>query len=133
MLSTARNVSPNSPNQASNVPLMESCMPTASTDSSVYAPELQETASSILYYAQYMAPIMPFVPIPPNISPNVLLKEHPFKSLAMNLVSCKNPLRRREATKAIGQYIANHIIIQAESSIDLLQGLLIYISWLVIQ
>lgn len=82
-------------------------------------------------YVRLMIPMFPFVPILSHISAEELRRERPFLYLNILMIACPNPARQRELSNAIKEYLADHIIMNGQRSLDLLQGLLVHLTWFI--
>jgi hypothetical protein len=79
-----------------------------------------------------MTPQFPFVIIPAETTIDVLRKEKPFLLLAiLTATSYNDQSLQRQLGNEVKQYIGNRMIVNGETSLDLLQGLLIYLAWYV--
>lgn len=78
-----------------------------------------------------MFPLFPFLMIPPHITAEELRREKPFLYLNISMVACQNAPRQRELVDAVKEYVAEHIVIKEELSLDLLQGLLVNVAWFI--
>ncbi|KAF4761865.1 hypothetical protein HAV15_006682 [Penicillium sp. str.  len=78
-----------------------------------------------------MFPLFPFLVIPPHVTAEELRREKPFLYLNISMVACQNPPRQREIVDAVQEYVAEHIVIRGEHSLDLLQGLLLNVAWFI--
>jgi len=81
-----------------------------------------------------MSDQFPFVIIPAGTTADKLRQEKPFLYMTILMVASyeDNKIQIMMA-KEIWEYLCMHMIIQAEKSLDLLQGLLILIAWFVHQ
>lgn len=92
-----------------------------------------ETASRYLdMFRTVMVHRFPFVVISPSVTAQELRKTKPFLFLTvLAAASYENlPLQRRLG-KEIKRVVGSRIIISGEVSIELLQGLLVYLAWYV--
>ena len=79
-----------------------------------------------------MAPHIPFVVIPADVDSNELRQKKPFLFLTVLMVACRHDKSRQTAiTKKIREVLGYRILIKGEQSLDMLQGLLVCLSWLV--
>jgi hypothetical protein len=76
-----------------------------------------------------MLPLFPFLMIPSHLTAKELRREKPFLFLNISMVACLNSARQREIVNTVQQYVAEHIVIRGEHSLDLLQGLLVNVAW----
>lgn len=72
----------------------------------------------------------PFVALGPEIFAEQLYLEKPLLFRVVMLVAAVNTVsKQKEIKRSISTYIAQHIVVQEERSLDLLQGLLVFIAW----
>ncbi|KAJ5522464.1 hypothetical protein N7527_006579 [Penicillium freii] len=91
-----------------------------------------ETDDQLLeVFFEKMFPLFPFIVIPPHVTAEELRREKPFLYLNISMVACQNPPRQREIVDAVQEYVAEHIVIRGEHSLDLLQGLLLNVAWFI--
>ncbi|KAJ5808968.1 hypothetical protein N7474_010237 [Penicillium riverlandense] len=103
----------------------------APADELIVVPNFEEGARSMEVYLNQMVPLFPFVVIPPGTTPEALYQEKPFLYRTITMVACKNGTRQREMAKSGRKYLAEHIVTNVESSLDLLQGLVVHVAWFV--
>jgi hypothetical protein len=82
-------------------------------------------------FSKKMFPHFPFLMIPPHTTAEELRREKPFLYLNISMIACQNAPRQREIVDAVQEYVAEHIVIKGEHSLDLLQGLLLNVAWFV--
>lgn len=109
-----------SPEQSSTYPDEDSSSPDGQDDEA-YMDVLRK---SIL-------PLFPFIAIPAHLTAEQLRREKPFLHLNITMVTCQHAPRQREIAEMVKQYAAEHIVLKGEHSLDLLQGLLLYLSWFI--
>ncbi|KAL2428740.1 hypothetical protein ABEF95_006154 [Exophiala dermatitidis] len=91
-----------------------------------------ETEAQLILHAfrNDMAPFFPFVVIPPTMSIDQLKRKSPFLSLSAIMVGCRHDkVRQMAMAKAFRELVSHRILVKGEQSLDLLQGLLVYIAW----
>ncbi|KAJ5949357.1 hypothetical protein N7454_000941 [Penicillium verhagenii] len=76
-------------------------------------------------------PLFPFIVIPPNLTAEQLRREHPFLHLNISMVACQTGPRQREIAETVKQWVAEHIVLGGQHSMDILQGLLVFVSWFI--
>lgn len=91
-------------------------------------PSIRDAPISLELYRTKMFGLFPFVAMAPHMTADQLKEEKPFLSMAITMVVCQTA-PRREIAKAIGEYMANDVILKGGQSLDILQGLLIYVNW----
>ncbi|KAJ5203463.1 hypothetical protein N7449_005542 [Penicillium cf. viridicatum] len=82
-------------------------------------------------YFEKMFPLFPFIMIPPSVTAEELRREKPFLYLNIFMIACQNAPRQREIVDAVQEYVAEHIVIRGERSLDILQGLLLNVAWFI--
>ncbi|KIX07799.1 uncharacterized protein Z518_02453 [Rhinocladiella mackenziei CBS 650.93] len=81
-------------------------------------------------YRSYMAPYFPFVVIPPNVDVNRFKEQKPVLFLTIAMVGCRHDRWQQSALgKRVREIISHKVLIKGEQSLDLLQGLLVYLAW----
>lgn len=76
-----------------------------------------------------MSPLFPFLIIPSSVTAEDMRREKPFLFLNISMVVCQSSSRQQELSTAVQKYVADHIIMRGEQSLDLLQGLLVNAAW----
>lgn len=72
----------------------------------------------------------PFVIIAPTVSVEVLRDNNPFLFLCiMAVTSFENPALQRKLGKEVMKQICDRLVMGHEASMDLLQGLLVFVAW----
>ncbi|KAJ5898767.1 hypothetical protein N7495_003511 [Penicillium taxi] len=94
-------------------------------------PSNQEEHILMEVFSKRMLPLFPFVVIPVDMTAEQLHRERPFLYLNISMVACQYAPRQRQITKAVQEYIAKHIVLRGEYSLDLLQGLLVHLAWFI--
>ncbi|KHO11616.1 Winged helix-turn-helix transcription repressor DNA-binding protein [Metarhizium robertsii ARSEF 23] len=81
-------------------------------------------------YRTQMLPVFPFVVIPPSISASELRSNRPFLMSAIRMVTSFRSLRSMRAQMyRLMSHIADYVLIRSARSLELLQGVMIMISW----
>lgn len=83
------------------------------------------------FFTTRMVHLFPFVIVSTDISAQQLRQERPFFFLCLSMVACQKASRQREMSTTIQKYVAEHIILRNERSLDLLQGLLVFLAWFI--
>ena len=79
-----------------------------------------------------MAELFPFVVIPDSVTLEELAQNKPFLlQVILTIASVVDSVRQARMAQDVIEYLSEHMPIRAEKSLDLLQGLLIYIAWFV--
>jgi hypothetical protein len=72
----------------------------------------------------------PFVVVPPTVSVEALRHDNPFLFLCiMAVASFEEPMLQRRRGQEIKKQICDRLVMGHEVSMDLLQGLLVYVAW----
>ena len=72
----------------------------------------------------------PFVVVPPTVSVEALRHDNPFLFLCIIAVtSCEDPILQRRLGQEIKKQICDRLVMGHEVSMDLLQGLLVFVAW----
>lgn len=72
----------------------------------------------------------PFVVVPPKVSVEALRNDNPFLFLCiMAVTSFEDPILQRRLGKEIKQQVCDRLVMGCEASMDLLQGLLVFVAW----
>jgi hypothetical protein len=93
------------------------------------APGAIDDQSVLETFKKRMLPLFPFLMIPSQVTAEDLRREKPFLFLNVSMVATLNPFRQHEIVNTVQQYVAEHIVIRGEHSLDLLQGLLVNVAW----
>ncbi|KAJ5637811.1 hypothetical protein N7490_007690 [Penicillium lividum] len=95
------------------------------------ATPVQEDEALMDVVRKSIIPLFPFIFIPEHLTAEKLHRERPFLYLNLTMVACQHAPRQHEISEIVKQYIAEHIVVGCEHSMDLLQGLLVYLSWFI--
>lgn len=95
------------------------------------SPSEKEGDLLLKHFTMKMVHLFPFVVIPTSVTAEELRQEKPFLFLSLGMVACKSASRQRELSKTVKEYVAEHIILRSERSLDLLQGLLVCLAWFI--
>ncbi|KAI9149944.1 MFS-type transporter calB [Paramyrothecium foliicola] len=71
----------------------------------------------------------PFVHIPLEMSASKLQKERPFLWLNISFITCKKVAEKKRIDKCIRETLAQKLIVDLERNLDLLLGLVAYLTW----
>ncbi|CAG7916245.1 unnamed protein product [Penicillium olsonii] len=94
----------------------------------VIATDLDENKVLDVFRKQMLL-LFPFLVIPPGVTAQELRREKPFLFMNISMVVCESSIRQREIVQAVQRYVAEHIVMRGEQSLDLLQGLLVNAAW----
>ena len=101
------------------------CMATVDMEDPVLM-ESDETLLSI--YRNQLSSSLPFVIIPPGTTPRQLQTSRPFLMKVIRMVASVRHLRLvRGQSRAVMEHISNAILMNSERSLDLLQGILVFL------
>ncbi|KAJ5809706.1 uncharacterized protein N7503_001924 [Penicillium pulvis] len=95
------------------------------------SPDGQDDEAYMDVLRKSIMPLFPFIAIPAHLTADQLRREKPFLHLNITMVTCQHAPRQREIAEMVKQYAAEHIVLKGEHSLDLLQGLLLYLSWFI--
>ncbi|KAJ5303523.1 hypothetical protein N7476_010322 [Penicillium atrosanguineum] len=101
------------------------------TEEDVTLPGEQEGNIFMDIFRTRMVPLFPFIVIPDNMTAEQMRHEKPFLYLNISMVACQNSPRQREISGIVKEYVAEHIVMGGEHSVDLLQGLLVHLAWFI--
>ena len=74
--------------------------------------------------------VFPFVPLPTEIDLLSLRKNRPvFLLAALTIAAYRTPKRQRIMDRSFREFICTKAILEGQTSLDLLQGLLVYLAW----
>ncbi|KAF2188998.1 hypothetical protein K469DRAFT_564970 [Zopfia rhizophila CBS 207.26] len=77
-----------------------------------------------------MAPLFPFVAIPPDVTPDQLWHEKPVLYMSIMMVACQSDIHRQLNLARMVRYeISQAVLVRGEKSLELLEGLLVYLAW----
>ncbi|KAI7973479.1 hypothetical protein EIK77_004085 [Talaromyces pinophilus] len=114
------------------------CFPTTTQqyglDSTLYSPSegrLNKSPDELLdIFRRDMAHQVPFISVPVQMSAPALSRERPFLYRAiMTVASYHDSVHQLQMGQELVRYIMEHLVVLGEKSLDLLQGLLVYINW----
>lgn len=81
-------------------------------------------------FRKELARQLPFIVIPPTMSAHELCQTRPFLyKTVMMAASYKDLSRQMELSAEIMSYLTENLLLQGNKSLDILQGLLVYIFW----
>ncbi|KAK6065602.1 hypothetical protein SCUP234_12490 [Seiridium cupressi] len=117
-----------SESQRSHQSLRTSSSPGAQTTPSW--PEAEEAESLLRLFRRKMMPIFPFVIIPPGMTSEQLYMERPFMWKGVMLeATCTDGYRQLNLGRELLKDLSEALLTKPRKSVDLLQGLLLYIAW----
>ncbi|KAF0328686.1 C6 transcription factor, partial [Colletotrichum asianum] len=95
------------------------------------APGPPDTDDNLLaIYRDEMAPHFPFVIIPAGVTASTLNATRPFLMASIRMVaSIRSPRSMRGQMYRLLSYIADHMVLRCERSMDLLLGLVVILGW----
>lgn len=81
-------------------------------------------------YRSTLQPLYPFVVVPSACSAAALLSTRPFLMAAIRMVaSFRSPRSMQAQMYCLMAHVADHMLIRSERSLDLLQGIVVMLSW----
>ncbi|MCJ1383625.1 hypothetical protein MMC17_006739 [Xylographa soralifera] len=97
---------------------------------SAFDPSPEEADILLHVFQTQMAEHFPFVVIPAGTTAQCLRREKPFLYQMIILsASGRNLWDPKACRRLVTEYLGLHVLVREEKSLDLLQGLLVYISW----
>ncbi|KAK3318186.1 hypothetical protein B0H66DRAFT_227245 [Apodospora peruviana] len=82
-----------------------------------------------LYRTSY-SPLFPFIPIPEHMSACDLLDDKPFLfRTIMQVVAPQSPAVQRNFSRWFRLYIAEHVVVNLEKRVELLQAIILFVAW----
>jgi hypothetical protein len=99
-------------------------------ESASFAPVSKNSDELLNIFRRDMARQVPFISIPSQISAQALSRECPFLYRAIiTVASYHDSLHQIQMGEELVKYLTEHLVMLGEKNIDLLQGLLVYITW----
>jgi hypothetical protein len=90
----------------------------------------QEADRLLDLYRTTFSVLFPFVPIPPPVTALALLEHSPFLfRTIIQAVAPQNGAIQRDVSRWFREYIAQHMIVNQEKRLEILQALLVYLAW----
>lgn len=96
---------------------------------SQYQPSAHEAEQNLDTFRKCMLVFLPFVHIPQAMTARQLQQQYPFFWYSIMATACKNADRQLLMSDVIKKYIAQKMVIENEKSMDLLWGLMTFMSW----
>jgi hypothetical protein len=91
-----------------------------------------EQAEIYLQRYQELTGYFPFVLLPVNWNLRIMLCDHPFLLLGiLSAMSTNDVQKQRSLDTEFRRVLSEKVIVNGEKSLDLLQGILVYLAWLV--
>lgn len=94
-----------------------------------YQPSAHEAEQNLETFRKYMLVFFPFVHIPQAMTARQLQQQYPFFWYNIMAITCKNADRQLLMSDVVRKYIAQKMMIENEKSMDLLWGLMTFMSW----
>jgi hypothetical protein len=83
-------------------------------------------------YRQEMMPLFPFLWISQDESPDSLFRERPMLYMAIMVVTCQENIEmQQELAQQYREELGRRIWTRTEKSVQLLQGIMVYLAWYV--
>jgi hypothetical protein len=96
-------------------------------------PSVSEAAELLAHFNTHFVLVFPFIVIPVNKSASELRQERPYLYEAiLTVATYHDPTRQAAMANEVLQKLTARIILNGESSLDMLQALLVFIAWLVL-
>jgi len=127
-LGTSTSVS-NAPSEAGLHSVLTPISTPQSLASNGSEPSAAEAEECFRLFREEMLPYSPFLHFPPALTAAQLREERPFLWLAILSVSLRTFPRQTVAAEEVRVVLAQKLLMQHERSLDLLQGLLVYMTW----
>ncbi|RYP22616.1 hypothetical protein DL767_009012 [Monosporascus sp. MG133] len=89
----------------------------------------QSAEESLQIFREIHLRSFPFVYIPPETTANDLQRERPFLWLNIRTLTCKSPAQQCALSNRIREIIGQKVLSESERTMDLLLGLLGFLSW----
>ena len=103
---------------------------TLSPSEKTIAADTQEASARLEYFHAEMAPLFPFVVVPPSIPPYSLLSKKPMLYMAIMAVTSQgNVDQQMHLAKVFRDDAARRMMVTAEQNLGLLEGILVYLAW----
>lgn len=107
-----------------------SLSPPSLTDSHGLTVDIDEADGLLAHFRQQQATLAPYVVIPETTTASQLRDEKPLLFLAIITAASHHDAQRQEHfSKAAMALLADHILIQGQKNLALLQGMLLLLSW----
>ncbi len=91
---------------------------------------LGEAEDVLQIYKESCSPLFPYVPVPQMTSANDLFAEKPFLfRTIMSVTAPQSVTTQKKAAVWFREYIAEHMVVNQERSLELLQAILVCIAW----
>lgn len=88
-----------------------------------------EAEEYLINFQTYRSKYLPLVSIPSTTTAKHLQQERPFLWLCIMAAGSKSTSQKQLLGREIRQTVAQEVVVQSERNIDLLMGLLTFISW----
>lgn len=96
----------------------------------LHQPDFPYPDELLSFFQSQLTQYFPFVVIPSSTTAEALRQQKPFLYDAIMLVASKQRVAsQREAGDKLLAYLGDHLLLRGEKSLDLLQGLLVYLAW----
>ncbi|KAI1774980.1 putative C6 transcription factor [Hypoxylon cercidicola] len=113
----------------SGAPLVSSFENSTGVQSPPSEPSTEEAEASLEIFRSHMLRYLAFIYIPPNVTASHLRREKPFLFRAILAVTAPTVQEKLVRGRELKGIIAQTTLLENQSSIDLLLGLLTYIAW----
>ncbi|KAK7754870.1 hypothetical protein SLS62_003184 [Diatrype stigma] len=90
----------------------------------------EQAEQAVSDYRIRLTPHFPFVPLDPDATARDVFLSRPFLFRVILLVAARVAVPKQcELKRSVSAYVGQHLVVMEERSLDLLQGLLVYIAW----
>ncbi|MCJ1387068.1 hypothetical protein MMC17_010197 [Xylographa soralifera] len=97
--------------------------------SALYEPSADEAEHCLDLFQSRMLPCFPFIHIPPTLTARQMRRDLPFLFRAIVTVTSASTHQRLIRAEELRSLLAKSVIVEHQSNIDLLLGLLTYVAW----
>ncbi|KAF2092450.1 hypothetical protein NA57DRAFT_50220 [Rhizodiscina lignyota] len=95
----------------------------------LYEPKTDEAEGYLDLFRTRMLPCFPFIFMPPSVNAEQLRRERPFLFRAIVAVATSSTKQKLARTEGLMHVLAKFAVLENQSNIDMLLGILTYITW----
>lgn len=93
----------------------------------------EQAQQAVSDYRIRFVPHFPFVPLDPEVTAQDVFLKKPFLFRVVLLVAARLTVaKQKELKRSVSAYVGQHLVVMGKRSLDLLQGLLVYVAWFVL-
>lgn len=93
----------------------------------------EQAEQAVSDYRIRFVPHFPFVPLDPEVTAQDVFLKKPFLFRVVLLVAARLTVaKQKELKRSVSAYVGQHLVVMGKRSLDLLQGLLVYVAWFVL-